>query len=190
MDSSATSEVESVLSTNRRRLDTSAPSSPPRDDSVEPIDAAFKSIVEEEAKARAANERKTKAAKKAQNAKNRRKKKNELSKEERQRRARELEGLLARSAAFSDMLRTKTQALGRVGTSLDGETLGDHKLDMATQPKLLTGGEMRDYQLEGLTWMAEICLQGLSGILADEMGLGECLALAQLAQSRFLQPPS
>ncbi|TQN69280.1 Lymphoid-specific helicase [Colletotrichum shisoi] len=192
MDSSATSEVESVLSTNRRRLDTSAPSSPPRDDSVEPIDAAFKSIVEEEAKARAANERKTKAAKKAQNAKNRRKKKNELSKEERQRRARELEGLLARSAAFSDMLRTKTQALGRVGTSLDGETLGDHKLDMATQPKLLTGGEMRDYQLEGLTWMAEICLQGLSGILADEMGLGKTVQtislIAHTREQNYLGP--
>ncbi|KAK6223041.1 SNF2 superfamily protein [Colletotrichum tabaci] len=192
MDSSATSEVESVLSTNRRRLDTSAPSSPPRDDSVEPIDAAFKSIVEEEAKARAANERKTKAAKKAQNAKNRRKKKNELSKEERQRRARELEGLLARSAAFSDMLRTKTQALGRVGTNLDGETLGDHKLDMATQPKLLTGGEMRDYQLEGLTWMAEICLQGLSGILADEMGLGKTVQtislIAHTREQNYLGP--
>ncbi|GJD00554.1 Lymphoid-specific helicase [Colletotrichum higginsianum] len=192
MDSSATSEVESVLSTNRRRLDTSAPSSPPRDDSVEPIDAAFKSIVEEEAKARAANERKTKAAKKAQNAKNRRKKKNELSKEERQRRAKELEGLLARSAAFSDMLRTKTQALGRVGTSLDGETLGDHKLDMATQPKLLTGGEMRDYQLEGLTWMAEICLQGLSGILADEMGLGKTVQtislIAHTREQNYLGP--
>jgi ATP-dependent DNA helicase len=31
---------------------------------------------------------------------------------------------------------------------------------------------MRDYQLEGLTWMYEICIQGMSGILADEMGLG------------------
>ncbi|KAJ0159693.1 Lymphoid-specific helicase [Colletotrichum tanaceti] len=192
MDSSATSEVESVLSTNRRRLDTSAPSSPPRDDSVEPIDAAFKSIVEEEAKARVANERKTKAAKKAQNAKNRRKKKNELSKEERQKRARELEGLLAKSATFSDILRTKTQALGRVGTSLDGETLGDHNLDMATQPKLLTGGEMRDYQLEGLTWMAEICIQGLSGILADEMGLGKTVQtislIAHTREQNYLGP--
>ncbi|GJC78289.1 lymphoid-specific helicase [Colletotrichum liriopes] len=191
MDSSATSEVESVMSTNRR-LDTSAPSSPPRDDSVEPIDAEFKSIMEEEAKARAANEKKTKAAKKAQNAKNRRKKKNELSKEERQRRARELEGLLARSAAFSDMLVTKTQALGRVGTSLEGETLGDHKLAMASQPKLLTGGEMRDYQLEGLTWMAEICIQGLSGILADEMGLGKTVQtislIAHTREQNYLGP--
>ncbi|GKT70210.1 lymphoid-specific helicase [Colletotrichum tofieldiae] len=191
MDSSATSEVESVMSTNRR-LDTSAPSSPPRDDSVEPIDAEFKSIMEEEAKARAANEKKTKAAKKAQNAKNRRKKKNELSKEERQRRARELEGLLARSAAFSDMLVTKTQALGRVGTSLEGETLGDHKLAMASQPKLMTGGEMRDYQLEGLTWMAEICIQGLSGILADEMGLGKTVQtislIAHTREQNYLGP--
>ncbi len=34
---------------------------------------------------------------------------------------------------------------------------------------------MRDYQLEGLTWMEEICLQNMSGILADEMGLGESI---------------
>ena len=32
---------------------------------------------------------------------------------------------------------------------------------------------MRDYQLEGLTWMYEdLFPQGMSGILADEMGLG------------------
>jgi ATP-dependent DNA helicase len=36
----------------------------------------------------------------------------------------------------------------------------------------MVGGTMRDYQLEGLTWMFEICSQGMSGILADEMGLG------------------
>jgi len=36
----------------------------------------------------------------------------------------------------------------------------------------MINGTMRDYQLEGLTWMYEICSQGMSGILADEMGLG------------------
>ena len=39
---------------------------------------------------------------------------------------------------------------------------------------------MRDYQLEGLTWMYEICSQGMSGILADEMGLGKTIQTISL----------
>jgi ATP-dependent DNA helicase len=39
---------------------------------------------------------------------------------------------------------------------------------------------MRDYQLEGLTWMYEICAQGMSGILADEMGLGKTVQTISL----------
>ena len=81
--------------------------------------------------------------------------------------------MLAKSAAFSDILTKKTQVLGRVGSSLDGTTLGEHNLKMAQQPKCMINGTMRDYQLEGLTWMYEICSQGMSGILADEMGLGK-----------------
>src|SRR5579871_2071203 len=51
---------------------------------------------------------------------------------------------------------------------------------MAEQPKIMTGGKMRPYQLEGLTWMYEICLQGMSGILADEMGLGKTIQTISL----------
>lgn len=39
---------------------------------------------------------------------------------------------------------------------------------------------MRDYQLEGLTWMYEVCEQCLSGILADEMGLGKTIQTISL----------
>lgn len=101
-----------------------------------------------------------------------RKKKKAETKAEREVKARELDDLLAKSAAFSDILTKKTQVLGRVGSSLDNKTLGEHNLEMAEQPKCMVGGTMRDYQLEGLTWMFEICSQGMSGILADEMGLG------------------
>lgn len=137
---------------------------------MEPIDSEFQRLIDEEAKARASNdvaERKRKAA-----LARRKKRKIELTKEEREKKARELDELLAKSAAFSDILTRKTEVLGRVGSSLDGETLGAHSLTIATQPKIMTGGTMRDYQLEGLTWMYEVCLQGMSGILADEMGLG------------------
>jgi ATP-dependent DNA helicase len=45
------------------------------------------------------------------------------------------------------------------------------------QPKLVTGGKMRDYQLEGLTWLTCLYQIGLNGILADEMGLGKTVQL-------------
>ncbi|KAL0930342.1 iswi chromatin-remodeling complex atpase isw2 [Colletotrichum truncatum] len=190
MDSSATSDVDSILSTTR--LNTSAPSSPPRDESVEPIDSEFKRMIDEEAKARAANDAAEKKRKAGLIAKRRKKKKVEFTKEEREKKARELDELLAKSAAFSDILTRKTEVLGRVGSSLDGETLGAHDLKMATQPKIMTGGTMRDYQLEGLTWMYEVCLQGMSGILADEMGLGKTVQtislIARLREEDYLGP--
>lgn len=45
------------------------------------------------------------------------------------------------------------------------------------QPDLVTGGKMRDYQLEGLTWLTCLYQIGLNGILADEMGLGKTVQL-------------
>ncbi|PSR82369.1 SNF2 family N-terminal domain-domain-containing protein [Coniella lustricola] len=98
-----------------------------------------------------------------------------VTKEDRDKKAKELDDLLKQSAAFSDILTKKTQVLGRVGTSLDGQALGAHDLEMTEQPKCLVGGTMRDYQLEGVTWMKEVCAQGMSGILADEMGLGKTI---------------
>ena len=108
----------------------------------------------------------------AARAKAKRKNKRVLSAEEKAQKARELEDLLKKTAAFSDILTGKTRALGRMGTAMDGQSLGEHNLELAKQPKCMVGGQMRDYQLEGLTWMREIAVQGMSGILADEMGLG------------------
>ena len=122
-------------------------------------------LAEEEEKAHRANTL-------AEEKRKRKWKKTVLTKEEREAKAKDLDRLLAQSAAFSNILTSKTQVLGRVGTGLDGKILGEHDLTMAKQPKCVVGGTMRDYQLEGLTWMYEICVQGMSGILADEMGLG------------------
>ena len=114
----------------------------------------------------------------------RKSKKKAHSKAEREAKARELDELLRQSAAFSDILTKKTQVLGRVGAGFDDDgsnkALGNHDLVMATQPACLVGGTMRDYQLEGLTWMLEICLQNMSGILADEMGLGKTVQTISL----------
>jgi SWI/SNF-related matrix-associated actin-dependent regulator of chromatin subfamily A member 5 len=43
------------------------------------------------------------------------------------------------------------------------------------QPSIISGGEMRSYQLEGLNWMIRLMENGINGILADEMGLGKTL---------------
>ncbi len=39
----------------------------------------------------------------------------------------------------------------------------------------MTGGQLRDYQLEGVEWHVSLYENGLNGILANEMGLGKTL---------------
>ena len=46
---------------------------------------------------------------------------------------------------------------------------------LKVQPTIISGGLMRDYQLEGLNWMIRLQENGINGILADEMGLGKTL---------------
>jgi len=167
---SPSSDLESEGSSSR--LGTSAPSSPPPAEPDTPdtdvMSPEEKRIAEEEEKARVQNEKEEAKRIAARN----KKRKPAETRSEREAKAKQLDELLLKSAAFSDILTKKTQVLGRVGTGLDGKTLGEHDLVMAEQPKSLIGGQMRDYQLEGLTWMMEVCFQGMSGILADEMGLG------------------
>ncbi|GAB1609361.1 lymphocyte-specific helicase, partial [Argonauta hians] len=48
------------------------------------------------------------------------------------------------------------------------------------QPKLLVGGVLRPYQMDGYNWLKMLYENGVNGILADEMGLGktiQCIAL-------------
>ncbi|PTB52347.1 hypothetical protein M431DRAFT_91442 [Trichoderma harzianum CBS 226.95] len=178
---------------NSRTPPTTAPSTPPTDpfDDQEDVGLVDEDIIKEEAKARLANTA-VEEKRRANLLKQRRKKKAE-TKAEREAKARELDELLQKSAAFSDILTKKTQVLGRVGSSLDGKKLGEHNLQMAAQPKCMVGGTMREYQLEGLTWMYEICSQGMSGILADEMGLGKTIQTISLIallreQEQYLGP--
>ncbi|WZH42875.1 SNF2 family N-terminal domain-containing protein [Fusarium acuminatum] len=184
------SPSDSSSGRSNSRLPTSIPSSPPSE-AQDDLDGADDALVKEEQDARAENE---KAEEKRRQALLKKKKKKKAeTKSEREAKARELDDLLAKSAAFSDILTKKTQVLGRVGSSLDGKTLGEHNLAMAQQPKCMINGTMRDYQLEGLTWMYEICSQGMSGILADEMGLGktvQTIALIALLreQENYLGP--
>ena len=62
------------------------------------------------------------------------------------------------------------------------ENLGAQDLVATEQPELVTGGKMREYQLEGLEWLKSLWMNGLCGILADEMGLGKTIqAISMIA---------
>ncbi|KAI4138454.1 MAG: hypothetical protein L6R39_006777, partial [Caloplaca ligustica] len=72
------------------------------------------------------------------------------------------------------------------------KSLASRTAETTPQPKLITGGKMRDYQLEGLTWLSCLYEIGLNGILADEMGLGKTVQLisfvAYLRERRTFGP--
>ena len=52
---------------------------------------------------------------------------------------------------------------------LNGETIDPD------QPKLLSGGVLRPYQMDGFRWLKVLYENGVNGILADEMGLGKTI---------------
>jgi ATP-dependent DNA helicase len=54
-----------------------------------------------------------------------------------------------------------------------GAAAGEKPKAIFIQPKNLAKGcYLKDYQLEGVRWLASLYENGVSGILADEMGLG------------------
>ncbi|KAL8723883.1 MAG: hypothetical protein Q9181_007110 [Wetmoreana brouardii] len=77
-----------------------------------------------------------------------------------------LEWFMQQSKGFS------TAVMGQLREALAARTA-----ETTPQPELITGGKMRDYQLEGLTWLSCLYQVGLNGILADEMGLGKTVQL-------------
>ena len=53
----------------------------------------------------------------------------------------------------------------------------EDKLMRNKQPSSMTGGEMMEYQIEGLNWLYYQWFKGQNAILADEMGLGKTIQL-------------
>eukprot|EP00026_Physarum_polycephalum_P000248 Phypoly_transcript_00248.p1 GENE.Phypoly_transcript_00248~~Phypoly_transcript_00248.p1 ORF type:complete len:838 (-),score=136.55 Phypoly_transcript_00248:415-2928(-) len=68
-------------------------------------------------------------------------------------------------------------------SSSSEKTLGERVDDITTtqtsneisQPGLVQGGQLRNYQLGGVNWMIGLWENGMNGILADEMGLGKTI---------------
>lgn len=92
----------------------------------------------------------------------------------------------------------KARAFNKVDTDMDedGEMnfqnptgLGDVTVE---QPKLLNC-QLKEYQLKGLNWLANLYEQGINGILADEMGLGKTVqsisVMAYLAEVHDIWGP-
>ncbi|KAG1145180.1 hypothetical protein G6F37_008896 [Rhizopus arrhizus] len=58
----------------------------------------------------------------------------------------------------------------------DEQAENEEELTVFTQsPAYVTGGTLREYQVQGLNWMISLFENGINGILADEMGLGKTL---------------
>eukprot|EP00644_Phytophthora_capsici_P010688 jgi/Phyca11/504635/fgenesh2_kg.PHYCAscaffold_9_\ len=72
------------------------------------------------------------------------------------------------------------EKLREVQTDTSMDTRKQPKKVAFKHPKLMTGGTLRDYQLEGIRWMCNLFENGLNGILADEMGLGKTIQVIGL----------
>ncbi len=51
-------------------------------------------------------------------------------------------------------------------------------------PSPVFNGKLRNYQRDGLGWMAFLCRFGMGGILADDMGLGKTIQVLAMLQAR------
>jgi SNF2 family DNA or RNA helicase len=73
---------------------------------------------------------------------------------------------------------SKKKAKGNSGDALKSALVKDAQVRIGSKPifvqppNLSDGCYLKDYQLEGVRWLASLYENGVSGILADEMGLG------------------
>lgn len=87
----------------------------------------------------------------------------------------------SRRAANSNA-RARTEG-GSPAPSSKGKSTRKRDAAKHKQPALVTGGKLRDYQLQGVKWLMDLWTNGMSGILADEMGLGKTVqVIAHVAQ--------
>lgn len=71
--------------------------------------------------------------------------------------------------------------------STDDDVTSESWEFLVTQQPTNIEGQMRNYQIEGLDWLAQLTRCGVNGILADEMGLGKTLqsiSILALAEER------
>jgi SNF2 family DNA or RNA helicase len=96
-------------------------------------------------------------------------------------------GALKESASFESLQSTaaSTNSNEEQSTSAKVQTLTKaskeyyesthRKTEKVSQPTMLKGGDLKEYQMGGLQWMVSLYNNNLNGILADEMGLGKTI---------------
>ncbi|KAK9859870.1 hypothetical protein WJX84_002821 [Apatococcus fuscideae] len=103
--------------------------------------------------------------------------------------------LLKHAGVFAPFITEKVQSAIRIEAARHASHLAQAgaPLQIHRQPDSIQGN-MRDYQLDGLSFMARMFDNGMNAILADEMGLGKTLQtisfLAHLHLDRGLPGPS
>ncbi|GMH43062.1 hypothetical protein BSKO_10984 [Bryopsis sp. KO-2023] len=71
---------------------------------------------------------------------------------------------------------TQTPIESLLSTTMEWDSLAaSFNANLETQPEILVGGQLREYQMQGVSWLVSLHEHGLNGILADEMGLGKTI---------------
>ena len=78
-----------------------------------------------------------------------------------------------------DGIKTEVDTIGWLDNLRQKLAEQDTDIEPAMQPDALDG-TLRDYQLQGLHWLAQLTELGLGGCLADDMGLGKTIMLIAL----------
>jgi len=91
---------------------------------------------------------------------------------------------------------SKKKAKGNSGEALKSALVKDAQVRTGSKPifvqppNLSDGCYLKDYQLEGVRWLASLYENGVSGILADEMGLGKTIQVIGLVAHLLTQDVS
>ncbi|KAI8372913.1 SNF2 family N-terminal domain-containing protein [Radiomyces spectabilis] len=72
------------------------------------------------------------------------------------------------------------ESMDQSGNKMDYFRMAHRVQESVSQPTILVGGKLKDYQVKGLQWMVSLYNNRLNGILADEMGLGKTIQTISL----------
>ncbi|KAJ7157151.1 P-loop containing nucleoside triphosphate hydrolase protein [Mycena filopes] len=105
-----------------------------------------------------------------------------VKKEERQEVVNRKHWLVEHRALFEPLLPQRANSfLTNLIREMEGETpQSSPRRKFVVQPDLIVGGEMKPYQLDGLSFLAHMYRNGVNCILGDEMGLGKTLQTLSL----------
>ncbi|KAA1132395.1 hypothetical protein PGTUg99_008441 [Puccinia graminis f. sp. tritici] len=91
------------------------------------------------------------------------------------------ESAFGAAPVFDDDRAAANQAATAEGGKADYYNVAHRiKEEVTKQSSLLTGGQLKEYQIKGLQWMVSLYNNRLNGILADEMGLGKTIQTISL----------